>query len=189
VILDFVAKIEDLSLDGNSPKKAFCLALGWLYTTDSWVYTAVNGLLRDDDPQIEMLAPYINAVMNMYKEMAGFEAYCYSGITYRRTKLMANHLEFYKPDVQFVWSTFISTTINFYPEATFGDVLFVISVSEKYKSYALSLGSISAFPSEGEVLLLPNIGFQVTCIEKGPTTAFPNTSAIIKIDVAYVCVI
>jgi len=186
-VQDFLARIEDLS-EENSPKKAFALSLCWLYTTESWVYMTVNGLLRDDSPQIETLAPFMNALMRSYKEMEGDEGNFYTGITYRRTRLTPKFLQFYQPDVQFVWSAFTSTAIEFTTDEKFGDVLFIISVPEKFKIYALNLENISVFPTEREVLLLPNIGFQVASIEKGPTDAFPNISTIIKIVVAYVCV-
>jgi len=151
-VQDFKAKIEDFS-EKNSPKKAFALALCWLYTTESWVYSAVNCLLRDDSPQIEILAPFMNALMKSYKEMEGDDGNYYTGITYRRTKLTAKLLQFYQPDVQFVWSAFTSTAMEFTTEDTFGDVLFIISVPEKFKIYALNLENISVFSNrEGSVV-------------------------------------
>jgi len=111
-IIDFKAKIEDFS-ENNPPKKAFAIALCWLYTTETWVYPAINSLLRDDSPNIQILAPYMNALMNVYKELGDEENNYYSGIVYIRMKLIPTLLAFYQNDVNFVWSGFTSTSIEF----------------------------------------------------------------------------
>jgi len=78
--------------------------------------------------------------------------------------------------------------MDFSPLSEFGDILFVIHIPENLKKYALVLETVSAFPLEREVLLLPNVGFRVKSVEKGPTDDFPNTSAIVEINVSFVCV-
>jgi len=112
----------------------------------------------------------------------------FSGKVFRRTFMTQKGLEFYKPDLIFVWSSFTSTTMDFSPSSEFGDILFVIQIPENLKKYALVLENVSAFPLEREVLLLPNVGFSVKSVKKGPTGEFPNTSVVVEIDVSFVCV-
>jgi len=112
----------------------------------------------------------------------------FSGIVFRRTKLTSKGLEFYKKGMQFIWSAFSSTTVEFCASNNFGDILFVISIPDHMKFYALSLEGISQFPNEREVLLLPNIGYFVKSISNGPNPLYPNTTTVIELEVAYVCV-
>jgi len=175
--------------EGHEPQTALSLALCWLYTTDSWVYKQMNTLLRNDSPSIKVLAPYMNSLMKCFQYLNEYdEDFFYEGVVYRHTKLVEKDLEFYKPDGQFVWSSFSSTTNTYDPTATFGDVLFVITIPTRYKKYSLNVQSVSEFSTEHEILLLPNIGYTVKSVEKGPLDEFPNSSVVIHLVVSYVCV-
>jgi len=189
IITKLEDKIEDNQGDGHTLEKSFSLALCWLYTTDSWVYSHINTQLRDDSRTMSTLAPYMNALMKAYNVLTDDDSYFYSGILFRRTRLTQKGLEFYKPQLQFVWSAFTSTSVEFSSEAQFGDILFVISIPEKFKFHALNLEGLSAFPTEREVLLLPNIGFRVKSTTPGPTPEYPNTKIIIHIIAAWMCVV
>jgi len=187
IIDDTIAKIEDFCSEGLDQGTALSLSLCWLYTTDSWVYKQMNALLRNDSPFMILLAPYINRLMKSYKCLKQNSHLFYEGVVYRRTKLIGKDLDFYKPNCQFVWSAFTSTTTDFDPSPQFGDILFVITIPPKYKKYALDVQSISDFATEQEILLLPNIGYIVTSID-GPVEEYPNSSWVIRLVVSYVCV-
>jgi len=186
VVQKFKDKFEDFTLDGHEPDKALALSLCWLYTLESWVYSHINELLRDDSSLMSTLAPFMNGLMKSYKVLGNDENY--SGIVYRRTKLTPKGLGFYKKGTQFIWSAFTSTTVEFSPMNNFGDILFVISIPDHMKFYALNLENISSFPTEREVLLLPNIGYRVNSISQGPNATYPNTTTVIELEVSYVCI-
>jgi len=186
VIQHFKDKIEDFTLDGHPPSTALSFSLCWLYTANSWVYQHVNELLREDSSSLEILAPFMNGLMRSYKFMAS--SFYYSGVVYRRTKMSSTGVAFYKPSIQFVWSAFTSTTVDFSTDNSFGDVLFVITIPPPFQHCALILETLSAFPSESEVLLLPNVGFLVNTVTSGSSSSFGNTSTVIVVQVAYVCV-
>jgi len=180
-------KFEDLTYEGHNSEMALSLSLCWLYTINSWVYVHVNELLRDDSSLMVSLAPFMNGLMKSYKLLGNDSSYFFSGIVYRRTKLSPKRLEFYKKGMQFVWSAFTSTTVEFCESNDFGDVLFVILVPDHMKCYALSLETVSQYPEEREVLLLPNIGYFVKSISHGSNPMYPNTTSVIELEVAYVC--
>jgi len=136
---------------------------------------------------MSMLAPFMNALMRAYQWLNKDEDN-FSGTVFRRTFMTQKGLEFYKPGMIFIWSSFTSTTMDFSASCEFGDILFVIDIPSNLKKYALVLENVSAFPLEREVLLLPNVGFLVKSVEKGPTGEYPNTSSIIHMEVSYVCV-
>jgi len=185
IINDFKGKIEDFEKGGN-PEKALPLAMCWLYTTDSWVYKDINLLLREDTDSIKVLAPYMNGLINSYQKLE--DGNLFFGTVYRRTRLSKKDLEFYKPNVLFVWLAFTSTSEVFDSSSdVFGDTLFVITLPEKFKRCALNMESVSPFKSEKEVLLLPNIGYTVTETQIGPTETYPNTKFIIHVTVSYLC--
>jgi len=188
IIDDTIAKIEDLCNEGHERETAFSLSLCWLYTTDSWVYKQINALLRNDSPSMKVLAPFMNSLMNVYDCLKKFENFFFEGVVYRRTKLSGKDLDFYKPNGQFVWSAFTSTTSAFDPSDQFGDILFVITIPPKYKKYALDIQSVSEYSTEQEILLLPNIGYTIKSIENGPVESFPNSRVVIHLVVSYVCV-
>jgi len=187
IIDDTIGKIEDYRSEWNE-NESLSLALCWLYTTDSWVYKQMNILLRNDSPSIKILAPYMSSLMKSYNYLKQQEDFFYEGVVYRRTKLIGKDLDFYKPSCQFIWSAFTSTTVTFDSNPQFGDILFVITIPPKYKKYALNIQSVSDFKTEQEILLLPNIGYVVKKIEKGPVDDFPNSSVVIHLVVSYVCV-
>jgi len=182
-----IAKIEDYRGEWDE-NISLSLALCWLYTTDSWVYKQMNTILRNDSPSIKILAPYMSCLMKSYEHLNQLEDFFYEGVVYRRTKLVGNDLNFYKPSGQFVWSAFTSTTVKFDPDPQFGDILFVITIPPKYKKYALDVKSVSDFKNEQEILLLPNIGYVVKDIQKIPVEDYPNSSVVIHLVVSYVCV-
>jgi len=148
----------------------------------------MNALLRNDSPSMKVLAPYMNSLMKSYKYLKKLDCFFFEGVVYRRTKLDDKDKDFYKPDCQFVWSAFTSTTTTFDPSPTFGDSLFVITIPTKYKKYALNVQPVSEFKTEQEILLLPNIGYTVKSIQNGPLDVFPNSSVVIHLVVSYVCV-
>jgi len=186
VIQTLQDKIEDFTKTFTVPEKAFGMALCWLYTTESWVYTEVNKQLRDDSSTMELLAPYMKVLIESYKIFKGDkdEMTFYEGENevYRRTKLTPKGLEYYKPDVNFVWSSFTSTSIEFSPYGDFGNVLFEITIPKKFKEAALCLENVSAFPQEREVLLLPNIAYKVTSVGSN-TSKFSNTDHVINVEI------
>jgi len=188
VVQQLKDKFEDFTYEGHSSETALALSLCWLYTVDSWVYVHVNNLLRDDSSVMISVAPFMNGLMKSYKLLGNDSSYFFSGIVYRRTKLTPKGLEFYKTGMQFIWSAFTSTTVEFCESNNFGDILFVISIPDHMKCYALSLEGVSQFPTEREVLLLPNIGYFVKSISNGPNPKYPNTTTVIELEVAYVCV-
>jgi len=188
IIKDMIAKIDDLIDEGNTEEIAISLSLCWLYTTESWVYKEMNLLLRNDAPSMEVLAPYMNGLIKAYQHLDD-PKYFYGGIVYRRTRFIQDSdFNFYVPNKQFVWSAFTSTTTAFDPIGTFGDILFVITIPEKYKKYALNVQTVSDFKNEQEILLLPNIGYKVTRVQQGPMIEFQNSKVVIEIVVSYVCV-
>jgi len=162
------------------------LSLCWRYTTDSWVYKEMNNLLRNDSPSIKSLAPYMNGLIKSYHYLVD-PKYYFAGTVYRRTKfIQKTDLNFYQSNKQFIWSAFTSTTTELDPIGIFGNVLFVITIPEKYKKFALNVQYISNFPNEQEVLLHPNIGFTVTGIEQDPTE-YQNCNVVIHVVVSYIC--
>jgi len=187
VIQKFKDKIEDFS-ENNTPERAFAMSLCWLYTTESWVYPQVNSQLRDDSSTMVSLAPYMKALIQSYKNLEGDETNFYSGIVYRRTKLTPKGLEFYKPNIHFVWSAFTSTAIEFNPSGEFGSILFEITIPENFKKYALCLENVSAFPTEREVLMLPNIAYRVVKFENN-SDQYLNTTCVIKVSIEYICLV
>uniref|UniRef100_A0A6B2KXZ3 SAM domain-containing protein n=1 Tax=Arcella intermedia TaxID=1963864 RepID=A0A6B2KXZ3_9EUKA len=189
IIDDFIAKIADYQEEGHDEGTALSLALCWLYTCDCWLYKEVNNLLRNDSPSLRLLSPYMKGLMSSYHYLSHQPQLFYHGVVYRRTKLQPKDLEFYKLNTLFVWSAFTSTTSVFDPSASFGDILFVITIPEKFKQYSLNIQSVSDFKSEEEILLLPNIGYKVHQVQKGPLEKYPNTSYIIEILVSYVCIV
>jgi len=161
IIKDAIAKMDDLKDEGHTEETAMSLTLCWLYTTDSWVYKEMNNVLRNNSPSIKLLAPYMNGLIKSYQYLDD-PKYFFAGTVYRRTKIIQDaDLNFYQPKKQFIWSAFTSTTTEFDPIGKFGDILFVITIPEKYKKFALNVQYISNFPNEQEVLLPPNIGFTV----------------------------
>jgi len=187
VISDAIAKMDDFKDEGHTEETTMSLSLCWLYTTESWVYKEMNVILRNDSPSIEVLAPYMHGLINSYQYLTDPE-YFYSGIVYRRTRFVKDSdLKFYEPKKQFVWSAFTSTTKEFDPNGKFGDILFVISIPEKYKKYALNVQQVSDFSQEQEILLPPNIGYTVTGIQEN-SMEYPNSKVVIQIVVSYICV-
>jgi len=163
------------------------MSLCWLYTTESWVYKEMNVLLRNDAPSIEVLAPCMNGLIKSYHYLHD-PKYFFGGIVYRRTRFVQDSdLNFYQPKKQFIWSAFTSTTTAFDPIGEFGDILFVITIPEKYKKYALNVQHVSDFSHEQEVLLPPNIGYIVTGVQQG-LTEYQNSKVVIQVVVSYVCV-
>jgi len=120
--------------EGHEQQSALSMSLCWLYTTNSWVYKQINDVLRNDSPSMKVIAPYMNGLMKSYEYLKQIDGFFFEGVVYRRTKLVEKDLDFYKPNRQFVWSAFTSTTTTFDPSSNFGDVLFVITIPPKYKN-------------------------------------------------------
>jgi len=160
------------------------MGLCWLYSEDCWVYKEINRLLRGDFDSMEYLAPFMNALMrsNQYLDQSYF-----SGRVYRRVNLDPKELDFYSVGKLFIWRSYTSTSTEFQTSSNFGKILFIINVSNDFEKYALRVYEFSAFPAEKEILLLPNIGFQVRSITD-PTSEYPNTTKIITLNILYVCV-
>jgi len=182
IIIRFEDKLDHLKC--QNPANALSLALCWLYTADSWVYQKTNLYLREDSRVMEQLSPFINGLMQSFRYLDPIVYYC--GTVYRRCKLNERGLEFYKKGIMFIWSAFTSTTVEFSPEANFGDILFIIRVPEDKKQYAIKLEEVSDFPLEKEVLLLPNIGYRVLNVDR--ETTYWNVKVAIELSVAYICV-
>jgi hypothetical protein len=181
--------LEDFISENSNEEIAFSLSLCWLYTLDSWVYKQMNEYLRDDSSLMENMAPLINGLMQSYRNLG--DTYYFSGIVYRRSRLTEKAISFYSPGKSFIWSAFTSTTVEFSSDDQFGDVLFEIFIPDERKQFALYLENISSFPSEREVLLLPNIGYQVKSIIRGDQvdrTIYPKVNVIISLNVSFVCI-
>jgi len=144
--------------------------------------------LRNDSPSMKILSPYMNCLMKSYEYLKQFDDFFFDGVVYRRTKLVGKDLEFYKPNCQFVWSSFTSTTTTFDPTGNFGDILFVITIPPKFKKYSLNVQSVSEFSTEQEILILPNVGYNVESVETDPIDLYPNSRVVINLLVSYVCV-
>jgi len=169
----------------HSPDECSAFTLIWLYTLDSWIYNRVNQQLREDLPSIKILAPYINGLMSVYN-MVKNKSMFYSGTVYRRCRLSNQTLNCYEPDQTFVWASFISTTTEIQECDTFGRILFVITIPEKFKNCAINVQSLSAYPDENEILLLPNSGYRVKFKEENCT--FPNTDFVVNLVMEWSCV-
>lgn len=113
-------------------------------------------------------------------------------MVYRRVHLKEKDIQFYQPKKEFVWSSFTSTTSTFPSSANFGNILFKICITKALSNYALGIAPFSAFPTEKEILLIPNIAFRVTKII---TTAdpdiglYPNCTVVIEIQTRYVSLV
>jgi len=189
IIIKFQDKLEDFINENSNEEIALSLSLCWLYTLDSWVYKQMNEYLRDDSSLMENMAPLINGLMQSYRNLG--DTYYFSGIVYRRSRLTEKAISFYSPGKSFIWSSFTSTTVEFSAEDEFGDVLFEIFIPDERKQFALYLENISSFPSEREVLLLPNVGYQVKSIISGnqvDLTKYPKVKVIISLNVSFVCI-
>eukprot|EP01124_Arcella_intermedia_P016352 TRINITY_DN22940_c0_g1_i1.p1 TRINITY_DN22940_c0_g1~~TRINITY_DN22940_c0_g1_i1.p1 ORF type:complete len:430 (-),score=70.89 TRINITY_DN22940_c0_g1_i1:42-1310(-) len=165
---------------------ALSLTICWAYTMESWIYQHVNTLLRRDGEDIQILAPFMNGLMQSFKYMD--EGWYYSGTLYRRARITEKDIEFYSPKTMFVWSSFTSTRTEFSRDSSFGEVLFIIRIPEDKKPFALRIEKVSDFPEEKEVLVLPNVGFEVLSVKKG-VSEWENTSYVIEIQVSYICVL
>jgi hypothetical protein len=119
----------------------------------------MNEYLREDSSLMETMAPIINGLMQSYRNLG--EKYYYFGTVFRRSRLNEDAISFYCLGKSFIWSAFTSTTVIFPFDDQFGDILFEIMIPNERKQFALNLENISSFPFEKEVLLLPNIGYQV----------------------------
>jgi len=137
---------------------------------------------------MEGLAPYMNGLMKSFKQLD--PQLFYSGIVYRRCRLTSTQLDFYQEETIFIWSAFTSTTIEFRAGDvdTFGRSLFIITIPEDKKQYAIQLESVSAVPTEREVLLLPNIAYEVMAVKKGLDVQYENVEVVIELSVSYVCI-
>jgi len=130
---------------------------------------------------------YACGLIHTYKNL-GSKIQFFSGTIYRRTRLTPNQIKSYVPCKTFLWASFTSTTSTFDPTPQFGDILFVVEVPKKFQGYAMCLDSYSDFPAENEVLLLPNVAYNINSVEKGPTIQYPCTTLVITITAVYVCI-
>jgi len=187
LIIRFEEKVNNLIIEGYNEQEAIGIAICWLYTLEAWVYKDLNSLLREDSSLLEKLASYANGIIHTYKTL-GSKIKFYSGMLYRRTQLTPNQIKCYVPHKTFLWASFTSTTTLFDTSAQFGDILFVVEVPQKFQHYAMCLDNFSDFPAENEVLLAPNVAYNINSVEKGPTIQFPCTSLVITITAVYVCI-
>uniref|UniRef100_A0A6B2KZS0 NAD(P)(+)--arginine ADP-ribosyltransferase n=1 Tax=Arcella intermedia TaxID=1963864 RepID=A0A6B2KZS0_9EUKA len=177
---------ENLSKSLNiNEETSLALTLLWLYTLEGWPYKRMNELLRSDSINIQYLAPLMNMLIHSSDILQHDSNYFYHGVVYRSTRLSEKNLSFYQVNTRFIWRAFTSSTTTMEPSGKFGDILFQITIPEKFKKFAINVQLVSDYPDEEEILLLPNVGYIVEAVE---STTSPNVyRCIIKITVSWVC--
>eukprot|EP01012_Entosiphon_sulcatum_P016721 TRINITY_DN21612_c0_g1_i1.p1 TRINITY_DN21612_c0_g1~~TRINITY_DN21612_c0_g1_i1.p1 ORF type:complete len:925 (+),score=121.39 TRINITY_DN21612_c0_g1_i1:34-2775(+) len=194
-VLHLQEQREAQLLEVEDPELAECRALYWLYSANSWVFEHVNLALRlDSDSSLRILAPYIAGLLRRGAALPQPNGTRF----HRRTKLTTEQLKKYQPGKRFVWPAFTSTS-RAGPSsgaASFGPVLFLISVPAGLCRFAVDLQAVSEFADEDEVLLPPNMGFACTAVHCAPpgSTAvevrgevFPLCTAAIEVEAQYFC--
>eukprot|EP01123_Difflugia_compressa_P002913 TRINITY_DN1374_c0_g2_i6.p1 TRINITY_DN1374_c0_g2~~TRINITY_DN1374_c0_g2_i6.p1 ORF type:complete len:141 (+),score=25.67 TRINITY_DN1374_c0_g2_i6:260-682(+) len=135
------------------------------------------------------MASYIKGLLISPRLLDDNDIY-YTGRVFRRSKLSSAQAQFYEKGKLFLWSSFSSTTVQYKKDLeannTFGDTLFVIDIPESLKSHAVLLEKVSTYPEEREVLILPNVSFQVLEVKKGE---FEEMSNVIFLKAVYVITI
>ena len=129
-------------------------------------YHKLNSVLRTRDPsKLQMCSDYLHYLHKGLESLPSYglpaDSFLWRGVDYRQR---ATFLERYKKSVSVHWSAFSSATTVREKAMDFaqnGGLLLRISLLDK-GSVARDLCLLSAWPSENEVLLLPNMKLKVT---------------------------
>jgi hypothetical protein len=153
----------------NEQEDDACVCCAHLYTLDSFLFKLVNDTLRNQDlTKVETLGAYCW----LLQSYIGWTATIPRHITtvYRGCTLRKDEVEEYQQAIgqTIRWHAFTSTTKSReVAEAYSGNTLFIITLDKtgRNEHHEHDISSVSQFPDEDEVLLVPDHNFIVENVE------------------------
>ncbi|CAF1378495.1 unnamed protein product [Rotaria sp. Silwood1] len=150
-------------------KAEICKHCAWLYTRECFLYKLLNKCLRESDlSKLRTLGPF-SYLLDQYLKSESESRYKHRGLNgtvYRGADLTPDMIKCYEHNKSNFghWPAFTSTTKNRSKAEAFGNVLFIIDLSNM--PVAADVSSISAYTDEEEVLLSVRTSFFIRNVEK-----------------------
>jgi hypothetical protein len=175
-----------------------CFLMATAYSADTGFYGMLNKVIASGPSNIGMNpsgAPRVNLFIGLFLGPKIWEKYRYFATAFRGMKLSRNDFErYYKVGQSFLLKPFTSTSRSreiaqfFAPPPSVLDpdtlsVLCIYTIPEKDLTYtgniALDISTLSEFPDEEEVLILPYTSFKIRNIN-------PSSSGMIEMDAIHI---